>query len=168
MVSVMAIILQESLRAVFYAPFYVALARDAFTAEGSYAPYYAPPLVLLLAVLHDRVGKRWPQARFASTVALFAVAIGLAAYAQGALYPHQNATVHTERGSFKTPAAAAPPLPAPAGKRIQRKLLPNPPRPPRRRHSPACARSSTAESAAALPSRRSRRCPGSTAGSPGR
>ena len=34
MVSVMAIILQESLRAVFYAPFYVALARDAFTAEG--------------------------------------------------------------------------------------------------------------------------------------
>jgi NitT/TauT family transport system substrate-binding protein len=34
MVPVMAIILQESLRAVFYAPFYVALARDAFTAEG--------------------------------------------------------------------------------------------------------------------------------------
>jgi len=34
MVSAMAIILQESLRAVFYAPFYVALARDAFTAEG--------------------------------------------------------------------------------------------------------------------------------------
>ena len=30
----MAIILQESLRALFYAPFYVALAREAFTAEG--------------------------------------------------------------------------------------------------------------------------------------
>lgn len=30
----MTITLQESLRAVFYAPFYVALARDAFTAEG--------------------------------------------------------------------------------------------------------------------------------------
>jgi NitT/TauT family transport system substrate-binding protein len=30
----MAIILQESLRAVFYAPFYVALARDAFATEG--------------------------------------------------------------------------------------------------------------------------------------
>src|ERR1700676_1957692 len=30
----MAIILQESLRALFYAPFYVALARDAFAAEG--------------------------------------------------------------------------------------------------------------------------------------
>ena len=30
----MAIILQESLRALFYAPFYVALAKDAFAAEG--------------------------------------------------------------------------------------------------------------------------------------
>ena len=30
----MAIVLQESLRALFYAPFYVALARNAFTAEG--------------------------------------------------------------------------------------------------------------------------------------
>jgi NitT/TauT family transport system substrate-binding protein len=30
----MAIILQESLRALFYAPFYVALARDAFAAQG--------------------------------------------------------------------------------------------------------------------------------------
>jgi hypothetical protein len=87
-----------------------ARAYDAFTAEGSYAPYYAPPLVLLLAVLHDRVGKRWPQARLVSTLALLAVAVGLAGYAQGALYPHENATVHTERGSFKTTAAAAPAL----------------------------------------------------------
>ena len=30
----MAIILQEALRGLFYAPFYVALARDAFAAEG--------------------------------------------------------------------------------------------------------------------------------------
>ena len=30
----MAITLQESLRALFYAPFYVALARDAYAAEG--------------------------------------------------------------------------------------------------------------------------------------
>src|SRR5258708_15937913 len=30
----MAISLQEALRALFYAPFYVALARDAFAAEG--------------------------------------------------------------------------------------------------------------------------------------
>ena len=40
-----------------------ARAYDAFTAEASYAPYYAAPLVLVLAVLHDRLGKRWPQAR---------------------------------------------------------------------------------------------------------
>ena len=30
----MAIILQEALRGLFYAPFYMALARDAFAAEG--------------------------------------------------------------------------------------------------------------------------------------
>jgi hypothetical protein len=87
-----------------------ARAYDAFTAEGSYAPYYAPPLVLLLAVLHDRVAKRWPQARAAAGLALLAVAVGLAAYAQGALYPHENTLVHTERGSFKTTAASAPVL----------------------------------------------------------
>ncbi|MGH2939440.1 MAG: hypothetical protein ACRDPE_15135, partial [Solirubrobacterales bacterium] len=87
-----------------------ARAYDAFTAEGSYAPYYAPPLVLLLAVLHDRVSKRWPQARAAVTLALLAVAVGLAAYAAGALYPHQGTVVHTERGSFKTTAASAPAL----------------------------------------------------------
>lgn len=87
-----------------------ARAYDAFTAEGSYAPYYAPPLVLLLAVLHDRVAKRWPQARAAAALALLAVAVGLAAYAEGALYPNESTVVHTERGSFKTTAAAAPVL----------------------------------------------------------
>jgi hypothetical protein len=30
----MSLILQEELRGLFYAPFYVALARDAFSAEG--------------------------------------------------------------------------------------------------------------------------------------
>jgi len=30
----MPLILQEALRGLFYAPFYVALARDAFSAEG--------------------------------------------------------------------------------------------------------------------------------------
>jgi hypothetical protein len=87
-----------------------ARAYDAFTAEGSYAPYYAPPLVLLLAVLHDRVAKRWPQARAAATLALLAVALGLAAYAEGALYPHEDTVVHTARGTFKTTAASAPAL----------------------------------------------------------
>src|SRR5262245_19645539 len=39
----MAIILQESLRALFYAPFYVALARDAFAAEGVEVRFTSSP-----------------------------------------------------------------------------------------------------------------------------
>lgn len=85
-------------------------AYDAFTAEASYAPYYAAPLVLLLALLHDRLGKRWPEARTASYAALAAVAIGLMAYAQIGLYRDDSATVHTPRGSFVTTPAAAPAL----------------------------------------------------------
>jgi hypothetical protein len=87
-----------------------ARAYDAFTAEGSYAPYYAPPLVLLLAVLHDRIGKRYPQARTASWAALAAVAVGLAAYAQIALYRDSSTLVSTARGSFVTTPASAPAL----------------------------------------------------------
>lgn len=87
-----------------------ARAYDAFTAEASYAPYYAAPLVLLLALLHDRLGKRWPPARTASFAALGAVALGLAAYAQVGLYRDDSATVSTPRGSFVTTAAAAPGL----------------------------------------------------------
>ena len=87
-----------------------ARAYDAFTAEGSYAPYYAPPLVLLLALLHDRLGKRWPKARTASYGFLAAVALGLIAYAQIALYRDDSTTVHTARGSFVTTPKAAPAL----------------------------------------------------------
>ena len=87
-----------------------ARAYDAFTAEASYAPYYAPPLVLLLALLHDRLGKRWPEARAASYGFLAAVALGLIAYAQIGLYRDDSATLHTPRGSFVTTPAAAPAL----------------------------------------------------------
>jgi hypothetical protein len=69
-------------------------------------------LVLLLALLHDRLGKRWPATRTASLAALGAVAIGLAAYAQVGLYRDAGATIHTPRGSFVTTAAAAPGLQA--------------------------------------------------------
>ncbi len=85
-----------------------ARAYDAFTAEASYAPYYAAPLVLLLAVLHDRLSRRFPEARTALYGALAAVAIGLTAYAQIALYPDSSAAVNTERGSFLTAPASAP------------------------------------------------------------
>jgi len=87
-----------------------ARAYDAFTAEASYAPYYAAPLVLLLALLHDRLAKRWPQARAVSYAALAGVAVGLAAYAQVGLYRDDDAAVHTPRGTFVTTAAAAPGL----------------------------------------------------------
>jgi hypothetical protein len=87
-------------------------AYDAFTAEASYAPYYAAPLVLLLALLHERLAARWPQARMALYGALAAVAIGLAAYAQVALYRDNSATVTTPRGSFVTTPASAPGLQA--------------------------------------------------------
>ena len=82
-------------------------AYNAFTAEGSYAPYYAAPLVLLLGILHARLAARRPQARLAVLAALGAVAVGLASYAVFGLYRHLNAPVHTPRGTFVTTAAAA-------------------------------------------------------------
>jgi hypothetical protein len=87
-------------------------AYNAFTTDGSYAPYYAAPLVLLLGILHTRVAERHPQARLASFAALGLVAVGLAAYALGGLYVHDNTAVHTPRGTFLTEAAAAPALQA--------------------------------------------------------
>jgi hypothetical protein len=87
-------------------------AYNAFTTEGSYAPYYAAPLVLLLGILHERVAARWPQARTAVLGALGLVAAGLAAYALGGLYVHDTATVRTARGSFVTTPAAASALQA--------------------------------------------------------
>jgi 4-amino-4-deoxy-L-arabinose transferase-like glycosyltransferase len=87
-------------------------AYNAFTTEGSYAPYYAAPLVLLLGILHERVAARWPQARSAVLGVLGLVAAGLAAYALGGLYVHDTATVRTARGSFVTTPAAASALQA--------------------------------------------------------
>jgi hypothetical protein len=84
-----------------------ARAYDAFTGEGSYAPYYAAPLVLLLGVLHQRVADRWPSARRAAVLSLGAVAAGLALYALVALYPDQDTPVHTARGTVMMPAQAA-------------------------------------------------------------
>ncbi len=99
-------------------------AYNAFTTEGSYAPYYAAPLVLLLGILHTRVAERRPRARIASFTALGIVAAGLAAYALGGLYVHDNTAVHTPRGTFVTDAAAAPALQA-AVTRIDALTRPN-------------------------------------------
>jgi hypothetical protein len=84
-----------------------ARAYDAFTADVSYAPYYAAPLVLLLAVAHQRVAERWPAVRVAAIGSLAAVAAGLALYALVALYPDQSTPVHTARGTVMMGAEAA-------------------------------------------------------------
>jgi uncharacterized membrane protein len=82
-------------------------AYNAFTTEGSYAPYYAAPLVLLLAIAHMRVAERHPAARPVLSGALALLAVGFAAYALGGLYVHEDTPVHTPRGTFLTSAAAA-------------------------------------------------------------
>jgi hypothetical protein len=74
-------------------------AYDAFTMSSA-APYYAAPAVLLLGVLHQRVGERWPAARPAALAALGAVAAGIALYAMAALYTDKTTVVHTAAGSY--------------------------------------------------------------------
>jgi hypothetical protein len=79
-------------------------AYNAFTPEGSYAAYYAAPLVLLAGILHERVSQRWPAARPVALAALGVVALGLFAHAQIGLYADLTRTVDTPRGSFVTRA----------------------------------------------------------------
>lgn len=83
-------------------------AYDAFNGESSYAPYYAAPLVLILALLHQSLAERWPAARPALLGALGAVGVGLAAYSLGGLYSDDNTLVRTARGSYVSNDAAAP------------------------------------------------------------
>jgi len=85
-------------------------AYNEFTTYGSYAAYYAAPLVLLLGILHVRLAERRPQAATPVVAVLGLIAIGMAAYALGGLYRHDNTPVHTPRGTFLTSAASAPAL----------------------------------------------------------
>ncbi len=84
-----------------------ARAYNAFTAEGSYAPYYAAPLVLVLGILHSRIAERRPQARAAALGALGLVAAGLLTYSVIGLYRHFDTAVHTPRGTFMSTSAGA-------------------------------------------------------------
>ncbi len=83
-------------------------AYDQFTMDSA-APYYAAPAVLLLGLLHQRIGDRWPTARPAVMAMLAAVAAGIAFYAAVALYPDKSTTIHTAAGSYvgDTRSAAA-------------------------------------------------------------
>ncbi len=85
-------------------------AYDAFNGEGSYAPYYAAPLVLIAGILHQRIGQRWPQARAAVTAALALAAAGLVLYPLAGLYSDNTTEVRTARGSFVANDASAPAL----------------------------------------------------------
>jgi hypothetical protein len=85
-------------------------AYDAFNGEGSYAPYYAAPLVLIAGILHQRIAERWPQARTAVTAALAVAAFGLVLYPLHGLYSDNNTEVQTARGSFVANDASAPAL----------------------------------------------------------
>ncbi len=81
-------------------------AYDQFT-MASAAPYYAAPAVLLLGLLHQRVGDRWPDARPAVMAMLGAVAAGIALYAAVALYPDKGTIVHTAAGDYVAESRAA-------------------------------------------------------------
>jgi hypothetical protein len=74
-------------------------AYDQFTMTSA-APYYAAPAVLLLGLLHQRVGDRWPEARAAVMGMLAAVAAGIALYAAIALYPDKGMVVHSAAGDY--------------------------------------------------------------------
>ena len=82
-------------------------AYNEFTTYGSYAAYYAAPLVLLLGILHTRLADRRPHAGRAILAVLALVAAGLAAYALGGLYVHYTTPVHTRHGTFVTDAQSA-------------------------------------------------------------
>jgi hypothetical protein len=81
-------------------------AYDEFT-MASAAPYYAAPAVLLLGLLHQRIGDRWPAARPAVMAMLGAVAAGVALYAAAALYPDKGTVVHTAAGDYVADSRAA-------------------------------------------------------------
>ncbi|HET9197649.1 MAG TPA: hypothetical protein VFN92_05255 [Solirubrobacterales bacterium] len=81
-------------------------AYDMFTMTSA-APYYAAPAVLLLGLLHQRIGDRWPGARPAAMGMLAAVAAGIALYAAAALYPDKGTVVHTAAGDYVADSRSA-------------------------------------------------------------
>jgi hypothetical protein len=82
-------------------------AYDQFTMTSA-APYYAAPAVLLLGLLHQRIGDRLPSARPAVMGMLAAVAAGIALYAAIGLYPDKGTVVHTPVGDYVGAGSSAP------------------------------------------------------------
>jgi hypothetical protein len=82
-------------------------AYNAFTPEGSYAPYYAAPALLVAALLHREAARRWPKSGGAAVLAMTVIALGMLGYSLHALYGDESMAVHTARGTFKAEPAAA-------------------------------------------------------------
>jgi hypothetical protein len=82
-------------------------AYDNFTTD-TFAPYYAAPLLLLAAILHQQIGDRQPAARAAS-LAFFAVIVASLVLALGkSTTAGHTQLVRSARGDFaSTPAAAS-------------------------------------------------------------
>ncbi len=83
---------------------------DNFTTD-SFAPYYAAPLLLLAAILHQRIGDDRPQARNAATAVFAIVVLSLvvALHREGTT-AGQTRMVRSAHGEFATTPAAAPAL----------------------------------------------------------
>jgi hypothetical protein len=83
---------------------------DNFTTD-TFAPYYAAPLLLLAAILHQRIGDRRPAARNAATAVFAIVVLSLvvALHREGTT-AGQTQMVRGTHGEFATTPAAAPAL----------------------------------------------------------
>jgi hypothetical protein len=83
---------------------------DNFTTD-TFAPYYAAPLLLLAAILHQRIGDARPAARGASLAVFAVVVLSLivALHREGTT-AGQTQLVRSAQGEFATTPAAAPAL----------------------------------------------------------
>jgi hypothetical protein len=84
-------------------------AYDNFTTD-TFAPYYAAPLLLLAAILHQRIGDRRPAARGASLAVFAVVVVSLVLALDKGTTAGQTQLVRSARGEFATTPAAAPAL----------------------------------------------------------
>jgi hypothetical protein len=85
-----------------------ARAYNNFTTD-TYAAYYAPPLVLLAAVICQGIAKRFPGARAGLLLALGAVFAGMAWNAVGTGPTREDEfDLHTARGTYLMPAHTGP------------------------------------------------------------
>jgi hypothetical protein len=82
---------------------------DNFTTD-TFAPYYAAPLLLLAAILHQRIGERRPAARRASLITFAVVVLSLTVALQKSTTASQTRLVRSAHGTFGDSPAAAPAL----------------------------------------------------------